>query len=312
MDFDSQIQLKNQQIVLPELQDNNYQLFIKREDKIHPLVSGNKFRKLKYNLQEASSQQKKTLLTFGGAYSNHILATAVAGNLKNFQTIGIIRGDELGIDISKTLANNTTLRTAFEHGMKLEFISRESYRSKTTTSFLKNIQEKYGDFYLIPEGGTNNLAVKGCEEILTKEDHQFDYICSCVGTGGTIAGIINSAQKLQKILGFPALKGGFLKNEIQQYSNTQDNWQLIHDYHFGGYGKYTDELIHFINKFKTATKIPLDPIYTGKMMFGVLDMINKKRFPNGSKILIIHSGGLQGIEGFNQRLISKQSGLKIL
>jgi 1-aminocyclopropane-1-carboxylate deaminase len=312
MDFDSQIQLKNQQIVLPELQDNNYQLFIKREDKIHPLVSGNKFRKLKYNLQEASSQQKKTLLTFGGAYSNHILATAVAGNLKNFQTIGIIRGDELGIDISKTLANNTTLRTAFEHGMKLEFISRESYRSKTTTSFLKNIQEKYGDFYLIPEGGTNNLAVKGCEEILTKEDHQFDYICSCVGTGGTIAGIINSAQKLQKILGFPALKGGFLKNEIQQYSNTQDNWQLIHDYHFGGYGKYTDELIHFINKFKTATKIPLDPIYTGKMMFGVLDMINKKRFPNGSKILIIHTGGLQGIEGFNQRLKSKQKDLKIL
>ena len=312
MDFDSQIQLKNQQIVLPELQDNNYQLFIKREDKIHPLVSGNKFRKLKYNLQEASSQQKKTLLTFGGAYSNHILATAVAGNLKNFQTIGIIRGDELGIDISKTLANNTTLRTAFEHGMKLEFISRESYRSKTITSFLKNIQEKYGDFYLIPEGGTNNLAIKGCEEILTKEDHQFDYICSCVGTGGTIAGIINSAQKLQKILGFPALKGGFLKNEIQQYSNTQDNWQLIHDYHFGGYGKYTDELIHFINKFKTATKIPLDPIYTGKMMFGVLDMIKKNRFSNGSKILIIHSGGLQGIEGFNQRLISKQSGLKIL
>ena len=312
MDFDSQIQLKNQQIVLPELQDNNYQLFIKREDKIHPLVSGNKFRKLKYNLQEASSQQKKTLLTFGGAYSNHILATAVAGNLKNFQTIGIIRGDELGIDISKTLANNTTLRTAFEHGMKLEFISRESYRSKTTTSFLKNIQEKYGDFYLIPEGGTNNLAVKGCEEILTKEDHQFDYICSCVGTGGTIAGIINSAQKLQKILGFPALKGGFLKNEIQQYSNTQDNWQLIHDYHFGGYGKYTDELIHFINKFKTATKIPLDPIYTGKMMFGVLDMINNKRFPNGSKILIIHTGGLQGIEGFNQRLKSKQKDLKIL
>tara|TARA_B100000780_G_scaffold108652_1_gene76000 strand:- start:559 stop:1497 length:939 start_codon:yes stop_codon:yes gene_type:complete len=312
MYFDSQIQLKNQQIVLPELQDNNYQLFIKREDKIHPLVSGNKFRKLKYNLQEASSQQKKTLLTFGGAYSNHILATAVAGNLKNFQTIGIIRGDELGIDISKTLANNTTLRTAFEHGMKLEFISRESYRSKTTTSFLKNIQEKYGDFYLIPEGGTNNLAIRGCEEILTKEDHQFDYICSCVGTGGTIAGIINSAQKLQKILGFPALKGGFLKNEIQQYSNTQDNWQLIHDYHFGGYGKYTDELIHFINKFKTATKIPLDPIYTGKMMFGVLDMIKKNRFSNGSKILIIHSGGLQGIEGFNQRLISKQSGLKIL
>jgi|TARA_B110000503_G_scaffold102536_1_gene153154 1-aminocyclopropane-1-carboxylate deaminase len=312
MDFDSQIQLKNQQIVLPELQDNNYQLFIKREDQIHPLVSGNKFRKLKYNLQEARHLQKKTLLTFGGAYSNHILATAVAGNLKNLQTIGIIRGDELGIDVSKTLATNTTLRKAFDHGMKLEFISREAYRNKTTTNFIKNLQERYEDFYLIPEGGTNNLAVKGCEEILTKEDHQFDYICSCVGTGGTIAGIINSAQKHQKVLGFPALKGSFLKNEIQQYSKSLYNWQLLNDYHFGGYGKYTDELIHFINLFKAATQIPLDPIYTGKMVFGVLDMIKKNRFPNGSKILIIHSGGLQGIEGFNQRLISKQSGLKIL
>lgn len=312
MDFDSQIQLKNQQIVLPELQDNNYQLFIKREDQIHPLVSGNKFRKLKYNLQEARHLQKKTLLTFGGAYSNHILATAVAGNLKNLQTIGIIRGDELGIDVSKTLATNTTLRKAFDHGMKLEFISREAYRNKTTTNFIKNLQEIYEDFYLIPEGGTNNLAVKGCEEILTKEDHQFDYICSCVGTGGTIAGIINSAQKHQKVLGFPALKGSFLKNEIQQYSKSLYNWQLLNDYHFGGYGKYTDELIHFINLFKAATQIPLDPIYTGKMVFGVLDMIKKNRFPNGSKILIIHSGGLQGIEGFNQRLISKQSGLKIL
>jgi 1-aminocyclopropane-1-carboxylate deaminase len=196
--------------------------------------------------------------------------------------------------------------------MKLEFISREAYRNKTTTNFIKNLQERYEDFYLIPEGGTNNLAVKGCEEILTKEDHQFDYICSCVGTGGTIAGIINSAQKHQKVLGFPALKGSFLKNEIQQYSKSLYNWQLLNDYHFGGYGKYTDELIHFINLFKAATQIPLDPIYTGKMVFGVLDMIKKNRFPNGSKILIIHSGGLQGIEGFNQRLISKQSGLKIL
>ena len=196
--------------------------------------------------------------------------------------------------------------------MKLEFISRESYRDKTSIDFLKNIKEKYGNFYLIPEGGTNNLAVKGCEEILTTQDHQFDYICSCVGTGGTIAGIINSAKKKKKILGFPALKGSFLKNEIQQYSKTQDNWQLIYDYHFGGYGKYTDELIHFINQFKRVTQIQLDPIYTGKMMFGVLDMIKKNRFPNGSKILVIHTGGLQGIEGFNQRLISKHSDLTLL
>ena len=311
MNFNSQIQVKNQQIVLPELQENDFQLFIKREDQIHPLVSGNKFRKLKYNLQEAANHQNKTLLTFGGAYSNHILATAVAGKLENFQTIGIIRGDELGIDVSKTLADNATLRKASEHGMILEFISREDYRNKETSGFLSNLYKKYDDFYLIPEGGTNKLAVKGCEEILIKEDSEFDYICLCVGTGGTISGIINSAQNHQKILGFPALKGDFLKNEIQQYSKNKENWQLINNYHFGGYGKYTVELILFINRFKKATQIPLDPIYTGKMMFGVIDMMKKKLFPNGSKILIIHTGGLQGIEGFNQRLISKESDLKI-
>jgi len=310
--FNNIIKTQNQHIVLSVLKEKNIELYIKREDQIHPLVSGNKFRKLKYNLQEATHQQKKTLLTFGGAFSNHIVATAVAGTLHGFRTIGIIRGDELGKDVAKTLANNSTLRKASEYGMKFEFISREYYREKTRPQFIETLQEKHGDFYSIPEGGTNELAIKGCEEILTTEDHQFDYICSCVGTGGTIAGIINSAQKPQKILGFPALKGSFLKNEIQQYSKIQDNWQLIHDYHFGGYGKYTDELIHFINQFKRVTQIQLDPIYTGKMMFGIVDMIKKNRLPEGSKVLIIHTGGLQGIEGFNQRLKSKQKDLKIL
>ena len=310
--FNNIIKTQNQHIVLSVLKEKNIELYIKREDQIHPLVSGNKFRKLKYNLQEATNQQKKTLLTFGGAFSNHIVATAVAGTLRGFRTIGIIRGDELGKDVSKTLANNSTLRKASEHGMKFEFISREYYREKTRPQFIETLQEKHGDFYSIPEGGTNELAIKGCEEILTTEDSQFDYICSCVGTGGTISGIINNAKDHQKVLGFPALKGDFLENEILKYAKKQENWELIKEYHFGGYGKYTDELIHFINRFKSETDIPLDPIYTGKMMFGIVDMIKKNRFINGSKILIIHSGGLQGIEGFNQRLISKQSGLKIL
>ena len=310
--FNNIIKTQNQHIVLSVLKEKNIELYIKREDQIHPLVSGNKFRKLKYNLQEATNQQKKTLLTFGGAFSNHIVATAVAGTLRGFRTIGIIRGDELGKDVAKTLANNSTLRKASEHGMKFEFISREYYREKTRPQFIETLQEKHGDFYSIPEGGTNELAIKGCEEILTTEDSQFDYICSCVGTGGTISGIINNAKDHQKVLGFPALKGDFLENEILKYAKKQENWELIKEYHFGGYGKYTDELIHFINRFKSETDIPLDPIYTGKMMFGVLDMIKKNRFLNGSKILIIHTGGLQGIEGFNQRLISKQSGLKIL
>jgi 1-aminocyclopropane-1-carboxylate deaminase len=312
MDFHSKIQGKNQHIVLPELEAKNYQLFIKREDQIHPLVSGNKFRKLKYNLKEALDQKKTTLLTFGGAFSNHILATAIAGKSTGFKTIGIIRGDELGVDLEKTLASNSTLRNASKHGMQFDFISRETYRNKTSIEFTEILQKKYGDFYYIPEGGTNSLAVKGCEEILTKEDSQFDYICSCVGTGGTISGIINNAKNHQKVLGFPVLKGDFLENEILKYAKKQENWELNNDYHFGGYGKYSDELIHFINRFKSQTDIPLDPIYTGKMMFGVLDMINKKKFPNGSKILIIHSGGLQGIAGFNHRLKIKFSDLKIL
>ncbi|MBT6081608.1 MAG: 1-aminocyclopropane-1-carboxylate deaminase/D-cysteine desulfhydrase [Polaribacter sp.] len=312
MDFHSKIQGKNQHIVLPELEAKNYQLFIKREDQIHPLVSGNKFRKLKYNLKEALDQKKTTLLTFGGAFSNHILATAIAGKSTGFKTIGIIRGDELGVDLEKTLTSNSTLRNASKHGMQFDFVSRETYRNKTSIEFTEKLQNKYGNFYCIPEGGTNSLAVKGCEEILTKEDSQFDYICSCVGTGGTISGIINNAKNHQKVLGFPVLKGDFLENEILKYAKKQENWELNNDYHFGGYGKYSDELIHFINRFKSQTDIPLDPIYTGKMMFGVLDMINKKRFPNGSKILIIHSGGIQGIAGFNHRLKSKFSDLKIL
>ena len=311
MNFNTQISIKNQEVVLPELSDIDCQIFIKREDQIHPLVSGNKFRKLKYNIKEAVKQKHTTLLTFGGAFSNHILATAAAGNLKNLQTVGVIRGEELVINSSKTLETNPTLRIASELGMKFEFVSREDYRNKTSARFLHKLQEKYENFYLVPEGGTNDLAVKGCEEILEKEDYQFDYICSCVGTGGTISGIINSAQKHQKILGFPALKGGFLKNEVQKYSKFKNNWELINYYHFGGYGKYTDELIHFINRFKKITKIPLDPIYTGKMMYGVVDMIKNKLFPAGSKILIVHTGGLQGIDGFNELLMKKKSNLKI-
>lgn len=309
--FFKTIDTENQQIILPELEDRKIQLFIKREDEIHPFVSGNKFRKLKYNFQEAHNQKKKIVLTFGGAFSNHILATAVAGELEGFATIGIIRGDELGIDLKNTLASNSTLQKASDHGMKFEFISREQYRDKTNPDFLKQLKETYGDFYLIPEGGTNELAVNGCEEILTNEDVQFDYICCCVGTGGTISGLINSTQVHQKVLGFPALKGDFLEKEIQQYVNEKAHWELIKDYHFGGYGKYSDELIRFINWFKEEAGVPLDPIYTGKMIFGTLQMISKNEFPDGSKILAIHTGGIQGIEGFNDRLRKKETGLKI-
>ena len=309
--FDQIHSSENQHILLPLLEEKNIQFYIKREDKIHPFVSGNKFRKLKYNLQQAKSENKKTLLTFGGAYSNHIVATAVAGAIQDFQTIGVIRGDELSKNLEATLKSNATLRKASEHGMKFVFVSREQYRDKLNTDFLQSLKKEQGDFYLIPEGGTNQLATKGCEEILTIEDEQFDYICSCVGTGGSISGLIKASKNHQKILGFPALKGDFLNDEIKRFVSEKENWELMTSYHFGGYGKFTEELIHFINEFKEQTKIPLDPIYTGKMMFGIIEMIKNDEFSKGSKILAIHTGGLQGIEGFNHRLKKKGSSLKI-
>lgn len=300
--FNSLIKSENQELILPKLKDKNIQLFIKREDKIHPFVSGNKFRKLKYNIQKAKKLKQETLLTFGGAFSNHILATAVAGNLAGLQTIGVIRGDELGVDLQKTLANNSTLQQAHENGMQFHFVTRETYRKKATESFIDSLKKKFGNFYLIPEGGTNELAIKGCTEILTKEDGVFDYICVAVGTGGTISGLIKSAKSHQKVMGFPALKGDFLQNEIENFVDKTNNWNLIHDYHFGGYAKYNELLISFINQFYSETKISLDPIYTGKMVFGIVDLIEKNYFSENSKILIIHTGGLQGIEGVNSKL----------
>lgn len=299
---------KKQQVKLPILDEKGVELCIKREDEIHPDVSGNKFRKLKYNIQEAQKLNKQTLLTFGGAFSNHILATAVAGNIVGLKTIGVIRGDELGVDLMKTLQNNSTLRKASENGMHFEFVSRADYRQKSEPDFISELENKFGNFYLVPEGGTNDLAIKGCQEILTNEDRKFNYICCAVGTGGTISGLINSTEKHQKVLGFPALKGDFLKAEIQRFAN-QNHWDLVTDYHFGGYAKYTDELIRFVNDFKKQTDIQLDPIYTGKMLFGILDMVAKNQFKKGDKILAIHTGGIQGISGFNQQLLKKNKNI---
>lgn len=295
---------ENQRIELPILGEKGIQLSIKREDKIHPYVSGNKFRKLKYNFLEAKHQQKNTILTFGGAFSNHILATAVAGKLSGFKTIGIIRGDELGNNLPKTLSENPTLQKAVANDMTLHFVTREKYRTKNSERFINLLKEKFGDFYLVPEGGTNDLAIKGCEEILTKDDEKFDYICVAIGTGGTVSGLINASKQHQKILGFPALKGDFLQAEIKKYSE-KENWELINNYHFGGYAKYNDDLVRFINEYKKKTGVLLDPIYTGKMLFGILDMVEKDYFQTGTSILAVHTGGFQGIEGFNKNLQKK-------
>ena len=294
------LKIENQvvDIPLPE----GITLTIKREDKNHPFVSGNKLRKLKYNIAEAIKQGRNTLLTFGGAYSNHIAATAAAGQIMGLRTIGVIRGDELESKISV----NPTLKFAKNCGMQFLFVTRQMYREKHTPEFLESLRNRYGsDIYIAPEGGTNALAVKGCEEILTEEDKAFDVICTAVGTGGTISGLINASAPHQQVIGFPALKGEFLTEVIKQYT-TRTNWHLVHDYNFGGYAKVNDELINFLNDFNKTTKILLDPIYVGKMIFAIFALVKKGYFAPNTKILAIHTGGLQGIEGFNKERIKKQ------
>ncbi len=188
--------------------------------------------------------------------------------------------------------------------MKLHFISRTEYREKSSPDFQQQLIEKFGDFYMLPEGGSNQLAVKGCEEILDKTDAEFEYIACAVGTGGTMAGILNASGKHQKVLGFPAVKGDFLEGEIQKFTSRK-NYNFILNYHFGGYAKVDSELINFINKFQKKYQIQLDPIYTGKLVFGIFDLVKKGFFASGTRILAIHTGGLQGIAGINKRLKQK-------
>lgn len=283
---------RNDKISLGEFGEN---LWLKREDLIDAEIPGNKYRKLKFNIEEAQRQGRKTLLTFGGAFSNHIAAVAHAGRRFSFDTIGVIRGEELA---DKPL--NPTLSDAVACGMKLHFINREDYRNKTSEVILEALKQRFGDFYLIPEGGTNALAVKGCEQILTEEDFGFDYICCSVGTGGTIAGLANSADASQKVLGFSSLKGDFLEDEIRKWSDKK-NFKVIGDYHFGGYAKADAVLFRFLSDFEQENKIALDPVYTGKMLFGIRDLYENGFFRKSDKILAIHTGGLQGWAGMNEK-----------
>ena len=264
-------------------------LDLKRLDLIHPHISGNKFYKLKYNLQHAKQLGQDTLITFGGAFSNHIAATAYAAHYFGFNSIGIIRGEELA---DQRL--NHTLATASQFGMQLEFINRQDYRNKEQPDFLAELQSRFPNAYIIPEGGTNSLAIQGCKEILSEQDRQnYDVICCAVGTGGTITGLIESSHFNQNILGFSALKGDFLTSDVTHLT-AKKNWKIIDEYCCGGYAKTSAQLIEFIQFFEKQYQIPLEPIYTGKMLFGIFDLIEKAYFPPHTRILAIHSGGLQG------------------
>jgi 1-aminocyclopropane-1-carboxylate deaminase len=270
-------------------------LLIRREDLNHKYISGNKWWKLKYNLAEAREKGHHSILTFGGAFSNHIFSTAAAANELGFKSIGIIRGEEI-------LPLNNTLDFASRSGMKLHFLSREQYRAKTDENFVEKLRDSLGDFYLIPEGGTNNLAVRGCQELASDKlsRNNFDYLILPVGTGGTIAGLICGFKGQKIISGISVLKNGeFLVDEVstlvKNYSGTSyGNWNILTSYDHGGYAKVNDSLNRFIATMKEKHNLPLDHVYTGKTMWAVLKEAETGAFARGSTVMVLHTGGLQG------------------
>ena len=280
-------------------------LLLWRDDRAHPDLPGNKARKLKYNLAAARQQGHHTLLTFGGAYSNHIAAVATAGRLFGFQTIGLIRGDEpvAGIPLNPTLAQ------AAANGMALRYLDRTAYRRRAEPAFIAEQLAQFGPAYVLPEGGTNALALPGCAELVTeiRQHTAFDALAVAVGTGGTLAGLLTGLLGQEQAVGVAALKNGeFLNAEIAALTQLAagqccPNYALRTDYHFGGYAKYSAALLGFIQQFRARHGVLLDPIYTGKLLFGVLDLIGQGYFPRGSTVVAIHTGGLQAWAGWQQR-----------
>ena len=273
----------------------NIWLFIKRDDLLHPLVSGNKWRKLKYNLLTAREQGFSTILTFGGAYSNHLYATAAAGQVFGFRTIGVVRGEELaGKPLNKTLNFCQLAR------MSLHFVSRNAYHRKDTPDFLDELTAQFGPCYVVPEGGTNDLAIRGTAEIIPEIIQQLgyapDYVCCPVGTGGTVAGLAQSAPLETNVLGFIVLKGhGTDRLPAVGSTNGQPGaCPCLFDYPFGGYAKTTPELLDFVRAFEQKTDVLLEQVYTGKMLYGIYDLARKGYFPDGASVVAVHTGGLQG------------------
>ena len=295
------LRLPTEKIPIQEIPvQKNIQLFIKREDLIHPQISGNKYWKLFFNVNHyiASSPAKPYIITFGGAFSNHIAAVSTVGSLAGIPTLGIIRGEEL----QEKWRENPTLVFAIRNGMNLKFVTRTEYRHKEKlTAFL---QQEFPEALIVPEGGTNEDAVAGIKMMLDDHTKDFDYLCTAVGTGGTVAGISKYCGESQKVIGFKAVKDDALDNRISELTPNK-NVSLI-DSAFGGYGKIKDENIRFINDFKKHYGIPLEPVYTGKMMQKVFELIEDGYFPENSKVLCFHTGGLQGIEGANL-LLEKQN-----
>ena len=269
-------------------------LYLLREDALLEEASGNKLRKLLPNLKVAAQAGIKRIVTFGGAFSNHIAATAAAGKRFGFDTVGIIRGGEL----ISNFQDNPTLRKASDCGMNLLFISRTEYKNRHEPDYLSQLQARFAPCIIIPEGGSNEVAIEGVAKMACLLPKKFKILCTPVGTGGTMAGLLSGAINGKQVWGFSALKGIDFESQLRQYGQGISR-RVFDEYHFGGYAKANNELIEFINNFKVRTGIPLDPIYTGKMMYGLMDLLMKKPSIKSDEILVIHTGGLQGIPGFN-------------
>jgi 1-aminocyclopropane-1-carboxylate deaminase len=280
---------------LEELRDDRLtraglRLYLKRDDLISPDIPGNKWRKLKYNLETASKQGHEALLTFGGAYSNHIRAVAAAGHYFGFTTVGVIRGEE-----HRPL--NPSLDYAVRHGMRLAYLDRSAYRSKMSTDVIAMLHRRFGEFYLLPEGGSNADALRGCAEIPGEINHSFDLACCPCGTGGTLAGLACGLGQGQRALGFSVLKGGeFLAGEVaglqhQAYGEVSGNWSLEYDYHFGGFARRSAALGQFIADFERRHGLSLDWVYVAKMMYGIFALAQRDCFPAGTVIVAVITGG---------------------
>jgi 1-aminocyclopropane-1-carboxylate deaminase len=274
-----------QQITHPVFAAKRVEVSIKREDLIHPFISGNKWRKLKYVLADAQEHGKTLLVSFGGAYSNHLVALACAGAMHGFKTKAFVRGEEV---------NNHMLGLCKTWGMELHFVTREAYRN--TTLLFETHYGKNENAYFIDEGGRGALAAKGCEEVLDTIAG-FTHVICAMGTGTTFAGLVNAAsRKHMKAEGICVLKGAeAIAEDVKELVGTNDNWFIHHRFHEGGYAKTTPELLAFIDDFAAQTGILLDQVYTAKMMKAVIQLVEENHYSSNDKLLLIHTGGLLGL-----------------
>jgi 1-aminocyclopropane-1-carboxylate deaminase len=294
----SAVQLRAVELRLPspleELHDDRLaragvRLFLKRDDLINPDIPGNKWRKLTYNIEAAQAQGHDLIVTFGGAYSNHIRATAAAGYHFGFSTIGVIRGEE-------QLPLNPVLACAVSHGMRLTYMDRATYRDKTSLAVIRSLRERFGRFCLLPEGGSNELAVRGCTEITGEISQPFEVICCPCGTGGTLAGIAQGLGQGQRALGFSVLKGGeFLGRQVAElqsrtFGAPSGNWAIEHGFHFGGFARRGPLLDEFIADFSQCHGLEPNWIYTAKMLYGIFALAGQPALPPGTTVVAVITG----------------------